>query len=112
MTPFQQEILRKRGDTEEIVMNIVVNKNTKDITGHSFKMTVAKQLSPTDSSSKIFDITARIVKANQGQIAFDITPEQANHVGQFYYDIEMTKPDGKIKTIVEGNFILTQDITK
>ena len=112
MRPIQQRFERKRGDTEEIVIKIKQDKEYKNITDHSFKLTVAKFISSHNKADgRLFQIIARIIDPINGVIAFDFSEENADFVGQFYFDIEMIKPDGKIRTIVEGNFIITQDIT-
>lgn len=43
---------------------------------------------------------------------FHPTDEQANHVGFFFYDIQMTDAYGKFHTLVSDSFVVTQDITK
>ena len=44
------------------------------------------------------------------EVEFDET--NTNYIGQYFFDIEMKKPNGKTRTISEGYFIFTQDITK
>ena len=112
MVPFNMRIERKRGDTESLVMDLMSNKLPRDITDHSFKLTVNKEMSPIDTKSQLFALDAKIIDKLKGKIAFEFSKETANFVGQFYFDIEMTKPDSTTRTIAEGQFIFTQDITK
>jgi hypothetical protein len=42
--------------------------------------------------------------------AFDSSPEIAP--GSYFYDVQVTDPDGKISTPLIGKFIVKQDITK
>lgn len=102
---------RKRGDTEETIISIKENKKLKDITGHSFVLSVNKLKSPV-LDDYLFTIEGRIINASEGKLAFDFDETNSDFVGSFYFDIEMTKPDGKIRTIAEGDINFTQDISK
>ena len=112
MIPFNLRIERKRGDTEELVLDLTSDKKPKNIVEHTFKLTVNKEMSPIDTRAQLFSIDAIIINPLEGKIAFFFTKEQVNFVGQFFFDIEMTKPNGTTRTISEGHFIFTQDITK
>ena len=112
MTPFNLRIERKRGDTEELILNLKTNKKPKNITGYNFILTVNKEQSPINSNNQLFQITATIVNAEAGSIMFVFDETNTNFIGQYFFDITMIKPDGKIRTISEGYFIFTQDICK
>ena len=32
--------------------------------------------------------------------------------GKYYYDIEITRPDGSIRTVIYGQFVIEQDVTR
>lgn len=112
MTPFNLRIERKRGDTEELIINLKTNKKPRDITNCSFTLSVSKEQSPINNSSQLFQLQAIIVDANKGTIMFEFDETNTNYIGQYFFDIEMKKPNGKTRTISEGYFIFTQDITK
>ena len=112
MIPFNLRIDRKRGDTEELIINLKTNNKPKDITGYSFKLTVSKEQSPINNTKQLFQIIAKNINDKQGSIMFEFDETNTNFIGQYFFDIKMTKPDGKIRTISEGYFIFTQDICK
>jgi hypothetical protein len=49
---------------------------------------------------------------SSGIVEFSPTASQANQVGNFYYDIQMTDSNGKIRTVMLDEYSYTQDITK
>lgn len=111
-TPYNLRIERKRGDTEELIINLKTNKKPRDITGCSFKLTVNKEQSPINTNNQIIQLNAIIVDSEKGSIMFEFDEENTNYIGQYFFDIEMTKPNGKTRTIAEGYFVFTQDISK
>ena len=105
-------ISRKRGDTfiEEIT---VINQKTlaiQDITGFSFILSVATTPDPV-SAVYLFQVTGIIIDAANGTVGFTLSTSDANNVGDYFYDIQML--DGTTRTTVaEGEWEMTQDITK
>ncbi len=105
-------ICRKRGDTYPIEIT-VLNKttgNAKDITGASFKLSVSDENAPA-TAAYIFQSDGNITDAENGIVEFPITTSDADHIGNLYYDIQMTS-GAVITTIMGGTFTLVQDITK
>ena len=102
----------KGGTYDGTSFTITVNGSPLVITGATIKMsmkldktsaTVAKTLSTTDNSIKITD------GANG---TFEV-PEQVIDVaaGVYYYDIQITLLDGTVKTYIDGQWKILQDIT-
>ena len=108
------DITRKRGDTYADVI-IVKSKKTKqaiNITGYSFVLTVDTKQAPTDATTKVYQLAGAILDAAAGRVEFAPNATQANHVGDFFYDIQMTDGTGRKRTIESGKYKYLQDITK
>ncbi len=109
-------ITRKRGDDFPIQFTLTDDANPPlpiNITGFTFKMTIDPSKTPTDISANILTLTGVIVTAVSGIFEFrptagqmDITPDV------YYFDVEMVDGGPNIRTIVEGKFIIEQDIVK
>lgn len=107
-------ITRKRGDTYADELT-VTSKRTRlpiNIDGCSFILTVDSRQAPGDETTQIYQLTGTILSATDGRVEFAPTEEQANQVGAFFYDIQMTDNTGRKRTIESGKYIYTQDITK
>jgi len=107
-------ITRKRGDTYANEWK-VISKATRqaiDITNYDFLLTVDPEISPEDDSNNLFQIVGVIVDAEAGIVAFALSEEQADNLGLYYYDLQMTDDSGAIRTIDDGKYRFTQDITK
>lgn len=109
-------IERTRGDTltpEEIT---VVNKKTGVallIAGHTFLLTVDTLADPPDNTTEVFQVTGVITDAVNGIVEFPLTNSDADNVGNFFFDIQMTETSsGKKDTVMNGSFNMEQDITK
>lgn len=107
-------ITRKRGDTYRIRITFTKDDGSPlDLTNSSLLMTVSPIALPDEASDALFTIIGSIVgAATDGVADFQLTAAQADNVGEFYYDVEMTDVSGSIRTILEGAFTMTQDITK
>jgi len=107
-------ITRKRGDTyaDEIIVKSDITGAAIDITGYTFLLTLNPEKNPTSSDDQIYQLTGVIVEASDGIVGFSPTALQADLVGSFYYDIQLTDPLGKIRTIEKDKYKYVQDITK
>jgi hypothetical protein len=105
-------IKRFRGDTKPIGIIVTKDKVAMDITDHTFKLTVNIIKDPTPTDTPLFTLDGTIVTALEGKVQFPITPLQADALGSYYYDVQMTDPSGYIKTLAKDNFKFEQDITK
>ena len=108
------DITRKRGDTYADKFIIVSDEGgvVVDITGHTFLLTVDPSEAPTGSGANIFQLTGTITDATAGEVEFAPSVSQADNVGNYFYDLEMTDGSSKIRTIDEGRYTMRQDITK
>ncbi len=108
------DIVRTRGDTAKIKKQITVKSTgvAVDITGCSFLLTVDPDKAPTTNENNLFQLTGTIIDAEDGVVGFAITEEQADQLGKFFYDIQMTNTDFETLTIDSGKITFKQDITK
>lgn len=106
-------ISRYRGDTYSDKFTITnTDGSPMDITGFSFKMTLNSNPYPTDNSTQLYQLIGSITDAVNGVVEFSPTALQANNVGKFRYDVQMTDDLGVIKTIQLGCYTYLQNITK
>ena len=108
------DFTHKKGDTfEEVNFQMLVNNNPLNLTGATLRMQLRKEyggivfLSLTSVASAGITITTPInglFKINKQIINID----SANYI----YDIELTKADGTVKTYINGNFLISNDITR
>jgi hypothetical protein len=75
-------------------------------------MTLSTVANPTDTTTQVYQILGDIVDAANGVVEFSPTLDQANRVGYFYFDVQMTDSYGKVSTLVTGTYVYKQDITK
>lgn len=84
-------IFRKRGDTYAIELTVTNRAGVpQNINGKRYVLTANSQANPEDASSELFQLVGEITDYENGEVEFPMTDEQANHVGQFHYDVEET----------------------
>ncbi len=107
------QITRTRGDTyaDEFVIRDKETWEPVNLAGCQFKLTVDSMPSPTDTATMKYQLTG-VVTPLEGKVLCAPTASQANLVGTYYFDLEMTDATGKVRTVVNGTYIYTQDITK
>lgn len=104
-------INRKRGDLypEQIT---ILNKKTglaENIAGKTFLLTVTTIAEPPDATTKLFQIAGIITDAANGVVEFTPTVDNADNVGDFFYDAQMVGPK---ETVMSGPWNMAQDRTK
>ena len=105
-------ITRKRGDTYPIEILVTSEDLPLDVSGCTFKLTVDPSKAPTVDTNNVIALTGTLITGETGRVDFALTDEQADHLGKYYYDVQMTDGDGKIRTIMADKFVWVQDITK
>lgn len=105
---------RSRGDTfaDVFVIKSSVTNLPIDVTGCTFLLTVDPDPAPTTAANNILQLTGNVLSATNGQVAFAPNSVQADLVGSFYFDIQMTDSAGSKRTLKYGEYSLRQDITK
>ncbi len=104
------DIKRYRGDTKDLILILSQNSEVFPLAGCSATLSVATTKEPT-GNTYILQSTA-IVDNVAGTLTFPFTVENANNLGDFFYDVELVDALGKISTILKAKMKFTQDITK
>jgi hypothetical protein len=105
---------RHRGDTfaDAFVIKLAATGQPVNITGRTFLLTVDPEVAPVSGVNNVYQLAGQIMDGPGGRVAFVPTSQQANQVGQFFFDIQMTDTNGLKRTLVVGKYIYKQDITK
>lgn len=109
------EIERRRGDTyaDEFVVISSISGVAIDISvGYSFLLTIDPDKDPVDDTNNKYQLTGAIIDGPNGIVGFAPSAEQADLLGGFWYDVQMTDPASKIRTIEHDKYKYLQDITK
>lgn len=109
-----QPIVRTRGDTHPIRVTLIDGDGAAlDLTGCSLVLTVSSQEDPPESLAPQVALLGSIVAPEaDGIVEFEMTELEADFVGLYYYDIQITDASGYIRTALRGTFEMRQDITK
>lgn len=112
--PLSIDLCRRRGDSFADQFTLKDASGTAiNITGFSFTLTVDPSSEPSDALNNLFALTGTITDAPGGVVEFAPTPVQSDVTPQtYFYDIQQTDGGGAIRTIVTGQYVITQDITK
>ena len=105
-----------RGDSRTINLHVVHIQTGADIdiTGYKFYFTVKENTDDTDENAMIKkDITTHTLPL-EGKTNVVLTSEDTDVLtpGTNFYDIQVKKPDGTIKTYVSGEIDVLEDITR
>jgi len=106
-------IRAKRRDTFELNVSVTDSDGADfDFTTHTALMhvrdaasedgTLLVTLTTADSSITLTDGTIALLKSAAGM---DV------EAGEYFYDLQITYPDGSVKTWLEGGFTVTDDVT-
>ena len=106
-------IRRERGDTFPFTVTLRDGDgNLLDLTGASFLLTVNAQEDPTAAEAPEFTLAGAVAAPATGVIEFSMSESDADIVGTYYYDLQMTDSSGYVRTVLRGPFVMDQDITK
>lgn len=107
------QIERTRGDTyaDEFTITLKDNWQPANLAGCSFLLTLNSLKEPIDTTTQVYQITGQVVPL-EGKVLCAPTAEQADRIGKFYFDLQMTDATGKVRTVLSGTYIYKQDITK
>ena len=107
------QITRRRGDTYPDVIKISApSGGAADLTGCTVVMTLNSKKEPPDDTTQVYQLMASIADPLSGIVEFAPNSTQADLVGFYYFDIQMTDMLGVIRTIQTGTYEYKQDITK
>jgi len=111
-----QPITRRRGDTYRIRVGFTQDDGTPLPLDGTFRLVVTEQSAPTELDAPVMELAGTIVEDGQAGadaiVDFQQTFEDADHVGEMFYEVENTTAAGDIRTILEGPFTMIQDRAK
>ena len=108
------QVERTRGDTAPDVFTITFarTRGVVNLSGCTFKLTVSSEPDPVDSSAQAYQLDGVVTDPASGRVEFAPTASQADRVGYFYFDVQMTDSYGLVRTMVKDVYLYKQDITK
>lgn len=110
------DILRRRGDTyaDSFTITLRNSGDNADLTGCSFLLTVDTKKDPVDTATNLYQLVGTVVDPTTGIVTFSPNDTQANRIGYFFYDVQMTDQSGKKRTITPygAQYVYVEDITK
>ena len=114
VSPDDIPLCRVRGDTYADQFTIRSDTGVAvNITGFSFTLTVAPSDAPTDALGNLFQLTGTVTNGLGGVVEFAPSAIQADQLpGSYFYDIQMIDGGAAIRTIINGDYEISQDITK
>jgi len=88
------------------------NNNPVDLTGYTFYMTIKKKKSDSDNDAILKKVITSIPAPEMGIVTISIDRNDTlKSYGTFPYDIKYKDSNGKVRTVLYGNFIIKQAIT-
>lgn len=105
---------RTRGDTIPFTLTIKSNNNGQpvNITGCSFIMTVNSLSVPIDLSTQLYKLDGSIIDVANGLVEFYPTDQNANIVGSFFYDVQITDSYGQVYTATKDRISYSESLIK
>ena len=108
-----QTITKRRGDTYRIRIGFNLEDGTPLLLDGDFVLVVTEQSAPEAADTPVMELDGSVVGvAADGILDFQPTTNDADHVGEFFYEVENTLGSGEIRTILEGPFTMIQDRAK
>jgi hypothetical protein len=112
-----QDLELTRGDTGEWDIQVL---GIASIVGATFRFFVKAQKSDADSAAVIKKdngVLTGIVVTDAGAQILRLTVDPANTLAiaaetSFYWDFQITEASGKVRTLTEGRFKVTIDVTQ
>jgi hypothetical protein len=105
-----------RGDSDDFTIKFTDDNNVAlDLTGWTVWFTVRKTWVNEDIVDDIdAPISRKITEFPiNGQVTISITSEETTiKAGEYHYDIQYKKPNGKIKSITSCKYIIRNDVTR
>ncbi len=111
------DICRKRGDTAPFTVTITDGSSAINVTGYDFKLSVDPAPDPADATANLFSLTVgdgiTLSDPTNGVITVTLSTARADQEPNVYfYDLQWTDGTGFIRTIMQGQWEVQQDVTK
>ena len=104
-----------RGTDNSIVVTIKLNSVVLDITGYTVLFTVKTQddIYKSDDSAVIQKTITDFIDPTTGQATITLTNDDTTiDIGEYYWDIRLIEPAGKISQTNKGKLEIVSGITK
>jgi len=102
-----------RNDTDTIKLILKdENRNPINLTGWKIYFTVKKYKTDTDDVALLKKDITDFPNPYSGEVEIRLTTSETNLLGTHYYDVQAKNDRNEIITLVSGNIIFTEDITK
>lgn len=104
----------KKGDTKPLTLYFTnENKTAIAITGWTIFFTVKKEIDDIDDDAVIKKTITNHTDPENGKSELKLSSSDTNiDSGNYLYDIQIKNTLGEIRTILEGIFTVTKDITQ
>ncbi len=87
--------------------------NPIDLTGYTAKMQARKNIGNTNVLMTATEVDGLILGGTAGTVDIQLSPAQTNISNQDnVYDLEVTSPAAVVTTLIQGLFVVIQDITR
>lgn len=110
------DITRRRGDTypDSFTLTLRETGDYANLTGCSFLLTLDTLKNPVGVLTNVYQIVGNVPNPANGVVQFSPTLSQADRVGYYYYDVQMTDQSGKVRTLTPfgAQYVYIEDITK
>jgi hypothetical protein len=106
---------RKRGDTfPGVELQYLGDNNVPiNLTGSSIKIDFKRDVTSNSAEFTFSTSDSSILIHEPLNGKFKLVPRLLNYqIGKYFFDIQLTSVDGVVKTIVDGEFNIVNDITK
>lgn len=106
------KLLTFRGDDFALGLNFTENGSPINITGWTIFFTIKRNLTDSDAAAVIAKTITSFPDAVNGEAVITLDDTETDDLqGDYYYDVQMKKPVGLIKTIVKSIIRFEDDVT-
>ena len=106
-------LIIKRGDSKTYGLEFTDKYDSpENITGWEVVFTVKIKIDAPDSDAIIQKIITSHIDPTNGKTKIILSSLDTNPVGNFIFDVQVKTDLGEIKTVLEGDVSITQDITQ
>lgn len=103
----------KRGDTFKAPIQVFNNGSDYDFTDYHALMQIKDNKSNDYPLITLTDDNNGGITLTNGSITITITSDYMDlEPADYYYDLQITYPTGEVKTWLQGNFSVTQDVSR
>lgn len=112
MKPGKYNIVCPQGTTFNTIFTYMINSVPVDLSESSATLIVKEKYTSTNALLSISS-PANITLGNDGTIEINVADEQTSTFkpGTYLYNLDITEFDGRVVRLLEGQFIVTPEVT-